>query len=369
MKTLVSRYLAAGALMAWTAPMMAQQNQVIWADDNGGGLSGTPATATSGLIVYQGSDAFWAVVIASGEAFPPLVGQETLSGPALNLAITASAVGGANANLHPLSLVFSADGYGPTAGALRAMLTGHRISGSPQPFRFSTFYNATDTLGTNPPAVLVSDSGSLSFAALGSGLSWTSAPVTLAASYSLTEVLTIAASTLPASYSFQASLMFDCPAITVTPTNLPDATLGVAYSQDLTAAGGGPPYAFTLWSGSLPPGLALSGAGLVSGTPTNAGSYSFHVVAADTNGCQGVLTCALSVNQPARPRIDSIAIMPSGQVKLHVSGDPGQYAVESTPDLAGWAPLATCTNSNVGFEYVDSDTNQLARYYRVKVAP
>jgi hypothetical protein len=68
--------------------------------------------------------------------------------------------------------------------------------------------------------------------------------------------------------------------------NFPPATVGQAYSKQLNGAGGcGPalPYQYTQIGGSLPPGISLSFGGLVSGTPTQAGSYSFWVNLSDQN--------------------------------------------------------------------------------------
>jgi hypothetical protein len=66
----------------------------------------------------------------------------------------------------------------------------------------------------------------------------------------------------------------------------PTATVGEPYSKQLNGAGGcGPalPYQYTLIGGNLPPGISLSFGGLVSGTPTQAGSYSFWVDLSDQN--------------------------------------------------------------------------------------
>jgi hypothetical protein len=49
--------------------------------------------------------------------------------------------------------------------------------------------------------------------------------------------------------------------------SLPNAILGVPYTQTLVATGGVPPYTYTLTAGSLPPGLNLSSTGTISGTP------------------------------------------------------------------------------------------------------
>ncbi len=58
---------------------------------------------------------------------------------------------------------------------------------------------------------------------------------------------------------------------------LPDATQGTAYSFQLTAVGGTPPYTWTVASGSLPAGLHLSSSGLISGTPEGGSSATFTV--------------------------------------------------------------------------------------------
>jgi hypothetical protein len=66
----------------------------------------------------------------------------------------------------------------------------------------------------------------------------------------------------------------------------PVGTVGSPYSFAFTGAGGcGPalPYQYSLIGGSLPPGLTLASSGQVSGTPTNAGGWSFWVNLSDQN--------------------------------------------------------------------------------------
>ena len=53
-----------------------------------------------------------------------------------------------------------------------------------------------------------------------------------------------------------------------TATSPPNATVGKAYSFNLSATGGKNGYTWSLAGGSLPPGLSLNSAGLISGTPT-----------------------------------------------------------------------------------------------------
>lgn len=51
-------------------------------------------------------------------------------------------------------------------------------------------------------------------------------------------------------------------------TALPDYTIGVPYSYQLTAVGGSGNYSWSLQTGTLPAGLALDPTGLIHGTPT-----------------------------------------------------------------------------------------------------
>ena len=55
-------------------------------------------------------------------------------------------------------------------------------------------------------------------------------------------------------------------------------TVGVAGSNQVVATGGNGSYAWTR-TGTLPPGLSFSASGVLSGTPTTAGTYSFTATA------------------------------------------------------------------------------------------
>jgi len=69
--------------------------------------------------------------------------------------------------------------------------------------------------------------------------------------------------------------------LVITASSLPADRIGVAYTQTLTASGGTPPYTWTALS-SLPAGLSLSSTGVISGTPTAAGTTLFSVSVADS---------------------------------------------------------------------------------------
>lgn len=63
---------------------------------------------------------------------------------------------------------------------------------------------------------------------------------------------------------------------------LTDATWQAPYTTTLASAGGVSPYTYTLLFGSLPVGLSLSSAGVISGTATVIGIYNFTVAVEDS---------------------------------------------------------------------------------------
>ena len=77
----------------------------------------------------------------------------------------------------------------------------------------------------------------------------------------------------------------------ITTTTLPNGTTGTAYSAPISATGTAP-ITWSLTSGSLPVGLTLSGAGVISGTPTTTGTFNFTVKAENSAGSD---TKALSI--------------------------------------------------------------------------
>ncbi len=87
--------------------------------------------------------------------------------------------------------------------------------------------------------------------------------------------------------------------LAVSTASLPDGTVGTAYSQTLSASGGTAPYTWAVASGTLPAGLNLSSAGVLSGTPTAAANSSFSVSATDAATPAATTTKALTLNVSA----------------------------------------------------------------------
>ncbi|HUD40841.1 MAG TPA: IPTL-CTERM sorting domain-containing protein [Dokdonella sp.] len=134
------------------------------------------------------------------------------------------------------------------------------------------------------------------------------------------------------------------PPLTLLPATLPNGLAGTAYSQQFTASGGIAPYTYALSSGTLPAGLSLSAAGLLSGTPTADGSYDFSVEATDsTSGTAGTVTVAYTLTIGAPTITIAPATLPDGVVgeaytaTLTASGGtaPYTYAVSAGALPAG----------------------------------
>lgn len=121
--------------------------------------------------------------------------------------------------------------------------------------------------GSLPPGLTLNSSGTIS-----------GTPTSVGAFTFSVQVQDVPGAKTAASFSITVS---GGPAIG--PAQFPDGTVNTAYpSVALTVTGGTQPYTFTS-TGSLPPGLTLSSGGTVSGTPTQAGSFTFTIQVTDAN--------------------------------------------------------------------------------------
>ena len=99
----------------------------------------------------------------------------------------------------------------------------------------------------------------------------------------------------------QFSLTID-PPLQVSTTPLPAGTVGVAYSHDLPAQGGAPPYNwFVVNKSELPPGLTLGTTApdfnnVLTGTPTKAGTFSFPMQVQDSQGNTATGTVTVTID-------------------------------------------------------------------------
>ncbi|WP_295811608.1 putative Ig domain-containing protein, partial [uncultured Nitratireductor sp.] len=92
------------------------------------------------------------------------------------------------------------------------------------------------------------------------------------------------------------------PDITLGPDSLPDGKRGEAYGPaTLTASGGIAPHSFAVTAGGLPDGLSLTADGTLSGTPTEAGNFTFTVTASDADSFTGMREYTLTLTELILP--------------------------------------------------------------------
>ena len=86
------------------------------------------------------------------------------------------------------------------------------------------------------------------------------------------------------------------PPLQITTTTLPAGTVGVKYSHDVIAQGGTPPYTW-LSPGPFPPGLTFGAYdNVLSGTPTQAGTYTFTMQVIDSQANMVYKAVTITIN-------------------------------------------------------------------------
>src|SRR5215467_9023009 len=103
--------------------------------------------------------------------------------------------------------------------------------------------------------------------------------------------------------------------LSITTTSLPAGTVGQAYNQTVQATGGTGPLTWSIVAGTLPQNLGINPmTGVISGTPTAAGTSSFTVQVADSAGQAVTQALSITINLPAPPTITTPSPLPGGTV-------------------------------------------------------
>ncbi len=210
-----------------------------------GTLSGTPTAGGSFSVTISATDSTTGTGPFTGSrAYTLSVGSPTLAiAPASTAGLTAVAGAG-------YSQTFTASGGNSPYTYALTVNSGTLPTGL-------AFNTGTGTLSGTPTTA-----GAVGFTVTATDSSSGSGPYAVSGTYTLT---------------------VSAPTLTVAPATLPNPALGTAYSQPLTASNGTAPYTYAVTSGALPAGLSLSSAGVLSGTPTAGGSFSFTATATDAN--------------------------------------------------------------------------------------
>jgi hypothetical protein len=141
------------------------------------------------------------------------------------------------------------------------------------------------------------------------------------------------------------------PPLSITTNSpLPTGTVGANYSQTIAATGGSGQYTWTVSVGGLPAGLSLnSGTGIVSGTPTAAGTSNFTIQVTDSNQVTATKAFVLTINPPLS--ITTPSPLPAGTVGINysqtlaVTGGTSPYVWTVT---TGTLPAGLALNSGTG---------------------
>ncbi len=138
--------------------------------------------------------------------------------------------------------------------------------------------------------------------------------------------------------------------LTTTESDLPPGEVGVPYTSLALVVGGLPPYSITVTANPVPAGLSLDATtGVLSGTPTADGAFTFTIDAEDaaTDRVRGTFDISIV---PA-VTVDTVALPPAvpGQcysANVTATGGLGPYTwTDITPHLPAWA--STGNNSDI----------------------
>jgi hypothetical protein len=158
------------------------------------------------------------------------------------------------------------------------------------------------------------------------------------------------------------TLMVNCPTIIVTPNTLANGTYASAYSQQFGQSGGVGTIIFSE-TGTLPTPMTLTSAGLLSGTPTQGGTFPFMVTATDSNACTGQVSVSLTVKPVSTTTTVTSTSSSFGGMALPAStalvGNPVTVNYLVTPS-AGSASATGSNKVSDSFTPADSCTGTLS---------
>ena len=295
-------------------------------------VGATGAAYPNTQLIATGGQGPFSYVISSGSlpAGISLSGTGVISGTptaagVFNISVKATDANGYNGT----------QAYSLSIGAASVALNPASLPAATAEAAYSQSFSASG--GTAPYAYAVSSGALPAGLSLNAATGALSGTPTAAGSFTFSVQVTDSStgSGAPFSASRSYTLSVNAPTITVTPVTLTAPQVGAAFSQQLTAQGGDATYTFALGSGSLPAGLSLGAGGLLSGTPTAAGSYSFAVTVTDGLGFTGTQNYSVTVTAP------TLVLAPAS---LPAATAEATYS-QSFTTTGGTAPYAYAVNS------------------------
>lgn len=175
------------------------------------------------------------------------------------------------------------------------------------------------------------------------------------AGYSGTDSFTyIATNSSGTSTPATVSITVTAATLLLTPTSLPDGTVGTVYGQIITAAGGTEAYTYVVTAGALPSGLALASDGTLSGTPSAYGQFNLTITATDSLGATGSRAYSLQVAEQAVAANAVSATVAANSsanpITLNLSG-----GAANTVAVASAASHGTATALGTAISYTPTD--------------
>ena len=160
------------------------------------------------------------------------------------------------------------------------------------------------------------------------------------------------------SHGLVTSGVFSLKVNTPAPLTVPPATLsgivGLPFPHNLAAAGGAPPYSWSLIAGSLPGGLSVNALGIISGAPAALGTFAIIARVTDSLGATATGTISFNI-VPTLLSLTAPTALPSGMVNadypiqlLSVSGGTPPYSFSSTGALPPGIGLSMTNGSISG---------------------
>jgi uncharacterized protein (TIGR03437 family) len=150
-----------------------------------------------------------------------------------------------------------------------------------------------------------------------------------------------------------ASVLQVVPPLVITaPTSLASGTVGTAYGPvNFTASGGTGGYTWSSGSG-MPPGLSISSAGVLNGTPTSSGGFSPSFTVTDSQLDTTSVTLSITISPAALTAI-TIQTSPTG-LMFSVDGGAAQTAPKTVNLSQGSHTIAVATPQagSTGTQYV-----------------
>ncbi len=141
----------------------------------------------------------------------------------------------------------------------------------------------------------------------------------------------------------------NCPAsnpvpLAVSSASLPGGTASLPYSAQLAATGGAAPYSWSVSAGPLPAGLSLSASGVISGTPTIAGTSSFTVQVTDSSSPPAAAVQDLAITvAAAMPLVTAVSPSSGSPTGGTVTTVTGSGFTGATSVMFGAVPATSFT--------------------------